>query len=210
MLVLVVVLASASGDARAHLLQHPKRLRVTLERTRVVLDVDYELAPGAKVQELRQAFDRDHSGRLDAQEQGRLLEFLVGSARAGTHVFADVAQEGWKRWFTTRLEELVLAQEGGARWDRLDDVADSTALLAVHLRLVAPLPPGNDWRGRRFVHVGDVSSGAEGHVPAEVVCVGCEILASSAGVSARDPRGDRVLGVELGAVALLKLVVGWR
>lgn len=201
-----LLLGALSGDAGAHAFAHPKRLAVRIDAHRVRVSVDYEVSPGPQAQAFRQTFDRDRSGALDANEQQALIEFLAASAEKDTAVLADAPQGVFARFFTTTLAPLPLVRTR-VLGERTDDVPTSTALLAVHLERTSPLPEGNAPSGKRVIELRDRSSGADGHVPATVACVACEILEASQGLYAHDPRGDHVVGVELSQDHPLRLVL---
>lgn len=205
MLALVLLLAAA--PLLAHTFAHPKRLLLSLDAAQVAVVIDLEFSPGPQAQGLRAAYDQDHDGRLDAREQGLLLRYLAQRAALETRVEVDERVAWWQRPFVERWLPLALAPQGEPRGERLDDRADSSALLAVQVRLAAPWPAAS---GRRRVRLSDASAGADGHVPVRVACAGCEILAASAGTFAHDPRGDQVLGAEASAGRPLRVEVALR
>lgn len=72
----------AGGDAHAHRVEFPKRDTLRVARDRLTLQVEYVVQSADEARVLRQLFDRDRSGSLDAQEQRALLAHLARQATA--------------------------------------------------------------------------------------------------------------------------------
>ncbi len=82
-----LALAFASGLAGAHAVKYPKRDRLVLTPTEIRVAIDYLVPAGDEARALREIFDRDRSGALDAAERAQLAEYLAAQA---TH-FAALA-----------------------------------------------------------------------------------------------------------------------
>jgi hypothetical protein len=168
-----------AGAALAHDVPHPRSEALRLSPAGISLRVDYEVGAGEPARALRQAFDRNHDGRLDPGEQQALTEHLARTATLRTRLSVDGA--------ATDLRRLSV------RAEKVDHPASSTALLAARIELRASWPGGSgDWLGRRRVSVKDED--ASGHVPVAVSCEKCRISGASSGVWEKAAGEERVLG----------------
>lgn len=145
-----------------------------LDASGLRLFVDYEVGAGEPARALRQAFDRDQNGALDAGEQQALLEHLARTATLRTELRVDGAR--------------LLLHRASVRPEKLDEAASSTALLAVRVELSATWPPKNkkNFFFEQFLssarEVGLADEDTSGHVPVTVECDGCRIAEASSGV----------------------------
>ena len=185
-----------SFSAGAHEAPHPKAVALRLTRDRIAISIELTIPAGEASRGLRQAFDRDKSGRLDAEEQRALVEHLVKTAALRTRLAVDG-------------RDVPLRLAAAPSVDHGEDPAASTALLTLRADLDAPWPAGSgDWLGRRQLVLTDDAPSATGHVPASVSCTGCTISSFSAGAFLRDDRGvDHVLAAHVSKAEPLQLAV---
>lgn len=114
--------------ASAHRERYPKRDVLTLERTRVVLSIDYVVPRGELAAGLRRVFDRDRDGELGDKERGQLARHLAREATA----FLSLTVDGRAARLTERTA--MLDATGGE---------DERLSLHVELAADAPLDPGD-------------------------------------------------------------------
>jgi len=192
---LLAILTGAYA-AGAHEAPHPKTLSLRLSRDRIALAIQFTIPAGEKSRGLRQAFDRDRNGRLDADEQRALLSHLVKTAVLRTRLTVDG-------------QEVPLRPSAQPLLDHGGDPASSTALLTLRADLDAAWPAGSgDWLGRRQLVLTDDVASATGHIPASVSCTGCTISSFSSGAFLRDDRGvDHVLAAHVSKAEPFQLAV---
>ncbi len=179
-----------AGAALAHDVPHPRTLALRLSPAGISLRADYEVGAGEQARALRQAFDRDHDGRLDPSEQQALTEHLARTAVLRTRISVDGAE--------------VELQRLSARAEKADHPASSTALLAVRIELRASWTSGSgDWLGRRRISVKDEDP--SGHVPVAVSCERCRISDASSGTWEKTAGEERVLGANTPLELLVRL-----
>lgn len=157
---------------------HPRReaLRISPERLQIL--VDYEVGAGEAARALRLSFDRDRNGRLDPGEQQALAEHLARTATLRTRLLVDGAP--------------VEPRRDAVRPEKVDQPADSTALLAVRVDLSAPWPPKIKKNfffelfadGSRAVELRDEDPA--GHVPVSVEADRCAVTRASSGLPDRN------------------------
>jgi hypothetical protein len=110
------------APARAHDASSPLAVAVELERTGLAAVVRYSVERGEDARALREQFDRDADGSLDAAERVALRDFLAARARAA---------------LTIRLGEAPLVLETRSVDEDIEGDARVDARVAVVLRLVA-------------------------------------------------------------------------
>lgn len=174
-----------AGAALAHDLPHPKKdaLRLTPEGLSVV--VDYEVNPGEAASGLRALFDRDGDGRLSPPEQAQLTEYLARTATLFFKTTSDGAPLSFERRRATA--------------ERVDEPANSTALLAVTVELFAPWPGAwpRGWFGfgrARHVVIDDKPKQRGDHVPVTVTVDRVTLSGASQGVLDRAVLRGALLG----------------
>jgi hypothetical protein len=77
---IVILLGVLAAAAAAHTEKNPKRDRLELSPTRARVVLDYAIPAGPDAQALREIFDRDRSGTLDAAEQQAVAKYLATQA----------------------------------------------------------------------------------------------------------------------------------
>ena len=93
----LAALLLAGTMAHAHPEPFPKRDRLELRSDRITLTIDYVIAAPDEARALRDAFDRDRSGVLDAEESSRLSAYLADQAAQFARVEVDGAALPWVR-----------------------------------------------------------------------------------------------------------------
>jgi hypothetical protein len=73
----------------AHRFEHPKSIRLGLERDRILIAVNYDVNPGADATQLRSLFDRDSDGALSRGEQDKLTAYLEQMAMLSFRIRLD-------------------------------------------------------------------------------------------------------------------------
>ena len=115
----LAALLLAGTTAHAHSEPFPKRDRLELRSDRITLTIDYVIAAPDEARALRDAFDRDRSGVLDADESSRLAAYLADQAAQFARVEVDGAALPWVRRSATprlSLERLETRLVLEARW----------------------------------------------------------------------------------------------
>jgi hypothetical protein len=115
----LAALLLAGTTAHAHPEPFPKRDRLELHRDRITLTIDYVIAAPDEARALADAFDRDRSGALDAEESSRLSAYLADQAAQFARVEVDGAALPWVRlsatpWLSRERLETRLVLE--VRW----------------------------------------------------------------------------------------------
>ena len=166
----------------AHDVPHPRREALRISPGGLRLFVDYEVGAGEAARGLRQAFDRDGSGRLDPGEQQALTEQLARTATLRTQLLVD--------------GEIVPLAHDAVRPEKTDEPVVSTALLAVRVELSTPWPPKikKNFFFELFAGSGRtvevLDEDPTGHVPVSVECDQCTVTEASSGL----PDGNLVRG----------------
>lgn len=143
-----------AGPARAHVEQWPKRDHLELAPDEVRLVLDYAVPAGAEARALRERFDRDRSGALEAAERARLAAYLAGQATRFAAVHVDGAP---------------LSLVEAAREVDLGDGPEARAGVRLTLRAPARLALA------RTVQLVDRHKDARTSVPVEVVARGVRL-----------------------------------
>ena len=192
-----LALFAVAAAASAHEAPHPKRVALHLSRERISVAIELLIPAGEAARSLRQSFDRDRNGALDAAEQAALGAYLLQTAALRTKLSVDG-------------REVALRKAAAPAVEHGDAPASSTALLSVRAVLEGSWPAGSgDWLGRRTVVLSDEAATATGHVPAAATCTGCSISSSSSpAVFHRDDRGrEHALGAQVAPGAPLELKI---
>ncbi len=125
-LALVAAALAAARPLAAHGLHYPKRLDLRVAGGELRIGVDGDVEPGPDALAIRDRFDANADGALDAGERKALLDFLAARAL---------------RTLSVRYAGKPLALRETARRGYGDDEsARASSLIGVHLDLVAPLP----------------------------------------------------------------------
>lgn len=186
-----VAVAAAGLAAEAHQFAHPKVLRLGVRADRLLLQVTFDLDPGAPSRTVREVFDRDADGRLDGGEQAKAERFLVESAM----LFLKLDVGGAPATLTP-LEVIP---------SNLDRPVGATETVGIAAVFEAPLPrpaPG----GRVRLVLSDRDKDRAKHVPLVVdLAAGWSVAFASQGELHPGPRRiERVLLAE-GAPLVLDL-----
>lgn len=189
----MILLALTPRLAEAHKLIYPKTIRLGVRGDELALAVNYDVDAGDSAQLMRRLFDRNADGRLDADEQGKILELLERTA----NLWLTVKIDGQKR-------ALHRAERRGFQ---LDLPADATQNLGVALLYTTPLPPWRDGRILRIELV-DRDQDAAKVVPVTVdLPSGAEVRLSSLGEL--HPRLHQIHRVMLAPERGLRLELAW-
>ena len=190
-----------AGAALAHDVPHPRTEALRLSAAGISLRVDYEIGAGAQARALRQAFDRDHNGRLDPGEQHALAEHLARTATLRTELSVDGIP--------------IALRRDAVRPEKLDEPASSTSLLAIRVALRGEWPPSAAPAKKKFffLSAGDPhhlvlrDEDPSGHVPVAVICEKCRILESNSGVWEKSGDDEIAKGATASAAAPLTVVI---
>lgn len=179
-LVAVWGIFGVAAPAAGHQFAHPKVLRLGVRADRLLLQVTFDLDPGATSRTVREVFDRDASGRLDDVERAKAERFLVESAM----LFLKLEIDG--RAVAPELLEVV-----PSNLDRPVGSTETVGVAAVLEATFAAPPPG----GRVVIALADRDRDRAKHVPAVVdLAEGWDVAFASQGELHPGPRRiERVL-----------------
>ncbi len=174
---LALLFLFAPTIALAHRFEHPKVIRVGVQRDEIVVAYSYDVNPGTEALRTRALFDRDADGRLDAEEQARLQKYLVDTALL---------------WMRVRVQDRPIdLRTSTVTANRLDRPADDTTTLGISALVRVPRPPG-----ALVIELEDRDKDARKHVPVVVDFAGEESVAL-ASQGEFDPEARQLRGVRL-------------
>ncbi len=88
---LVAAIVAFVPEAESHQFEHPKILRVGVQRDKLIVSVTYDVNPGDESRSVRSLFDRDANGKLDDDEQKAIARFLEETAMLWLQISIDGA-----------------------------------------------------------------------------------------------------------------------
>lgn len=146
----LAVVASASVEAQAHEFEHPKAVQIGVRPSSLVVAVSYDVNPGNEARMLRALFDRDADGRLGADEEKLLSQYLERTAM----LFFDMKIQ-------SETAQMVRRE---ATSDRTGLPVDANSSMGIRLLYTVDLPEPDTVRQLR-IEISDRDKDGTKHVP---------------------------------------------
>jgi hypothetical protein len=160
----VAAIAGRAPIAEAHQFEHPKILRVGVQRDKLVVSVTYDVNPGDESRSVRSLFDRDANGKLDDEEQKAIARFLEETAMLWLQISIDGAP--------VKLEKV------SASPNRLNAPRESSDSLGIAILFQAALPA----KDALAIAIVDRDKDRQKHVPLTVdLAADWEVMFASQG-----------------------------